>query len=131
MWGRSKYIDDQSDGIDIKHDLTDIADDYGPGDSFPYNINFLFYEQYAVFRWQILLFCLCLVCSAFFFTLVLSFDMVAALLVTINTIVILLSAWATMWVFSLSLNVVTIFWIFMVGILGFEFSSHITHVFIT
>jgi hypothetical protein len=26
-----------------------ITDDYGPGDSFPYNQKFPFYEQYAVF----------------------------------------------------------------------------------
>jgi hypothetical protein len=37
------------DSVQAMKDLRAITDNYGPGDSFPYNYKFPFYEQYAVF----------------------------------------------------------------------------------
>jgi hypothetical protein len=65
------------------------------------------------------------------FTLVLSFYIEAAVFVTVNTIIVVLSVFATMWALGVALNIVSIFHVFMAGIIGFEFSSHIVHVWIT
>jgi hypothetical protein len=42
-------LDKAMDAVQAMKDLRSITDDYGPGDSFPYNSWFGFYEQYAVF----------------------------------------------------------------------------------
>lgn len=39
-----QYIEDKDDQLQILEDLFDLADDYGPGDSYPYNTNMLYYE---------------------------------------------------------------------------------------
>lgn len=129
--GRVKYITDQQDGVEINEDMTNIADDYGPGDSFPYNDNFLFYELYEVFKLEILTFCGVLVGATFVINLIFSVYPMAAILITLNVICIILATFATMWALSVELNIVTIFHVFMAGIIGLEFSSHITHVFVS
>jgi hypothetical protein len=49
----------------------------------------------------------------------------------LNVAAIILSVFATMWALNVALNVVSIFHIFMAGIIAVEFSSHINHVFCT
>jgi hypothetical protein len=43
--------------MELLEDMMWIADEYGPGDSFPYNENFPIYEMYKIFKDQILIFC--------------------------------------------------------------------------
>lgn len=129
--GRVKFISDQQDGVEINEDMTNIADDYGPGDSFPYNDNFLFYELYEVFKLEIFIFCGVLVGATFVINLIFSVYPMAAILITLNVICIILATFGTMWALSVELNIVTIFHVFMAGIIGLEFSSHITHVFMS
>ena len=131
FYGRVEYTKQQEDGVKINKDMTNIADDYGPGDSFPYNEDFLFYELYQVFELEIYKFTGCLVAATFVVTLVFAVYPMAAILVTLNVICIILATFATMWALSVELNIVTIFHVFMAGIIGLEFSSHITHVFVS
>jgi hypothetical protein len=37
-------IKETDDKIEAMKDTREICDDFGPGDSFPYNFNYLFYE---------------------------------------------------------------------------------------
>ena len=44
-----KEAEDAMEAVKLVEDTREITDDYGPGDSFPYNGAYLWWETYAVF----------------------------------------------------------------------------------
>mmetsp|Transcript_10141 Transcript_10141/g.1506 ORF Transcript_10141/g.1506 Transcript_10141/m.1506 type:complete len:126 (+) Transcript_10141:2055-2432(+) len=112
-------------------DLLDLADDFGPGDSFPYNTEMLYYEQAAVLYPTTWIFISVVILLNGLVNFVLSLRISSTLLSMVTNLAIVLSMFLSMWILGAEFNVVTILHLFMGAILGAEFSTHITHAFVS
>ena len=88
-------------------DTRDICDEYGPGDTFPYNREYLFYEQYAVFERETSL-SLGLSCAmVFLIVILLTADIITAVLVLTMVGLVVLSLMGTYHLWDEHLNSIT------------------------
>jgi Niemann-Pick C1-like protein 1 len=128
---RIEHIYSSKDGIQVDEDLNDIADDFGPGDSYPFNTNFLYYAQFKALPREPFIFLGKVLAATFVVMLTFNVFPLVVLLQLVNIVAIVLSLFATMWVVGVDFNVVSVLHIFMCAILAAQLSAHITHVFIT
>ncbi|CAG9332543.1 unnamed protein product [Blepharisma stoltei] len=126
---RLKFVSTKSDCVQLKFDLSDISDK-GPGYTFPYNKNFLYYAQLESLSNDFLIFCLIVILSAGCYTLFLTVFPSSIVLLVVNILAIELGAIFSMWVLDVAFNVVSVLHLYMIAIVACEFSAHIIHSFI-
>lgn len=129
--GRLRYFEQERDAVQAKLDLTDIGNDFGPGTTFPYNSNFLYYEQFAELQPQAMFFGYLLFVFSFGWHLITGAFPLTALLCAVNVFAVYLGFAVTMWALEVEFNAVSVLHSYMCGVLAFQFSTHIIHVYIT
>jgi hypothetical protein len=129
--GRIRNLSKESDAIQAKNDLSDIGDNFGPGVTFPYNINFPYYEQFEALKPQAMFFGYLLFIFSFGWHLITGAFPLTALLCAINVFSVYLGFAVTMWALDVAFNAVSVLHAYMCGLLASEFSTHIIHVYIT
>lgn len=122
---RLKYIDKQGDGIELKEDLRYLANRFGPGDTFAYNENFPYYEQFEEIFHQTLIFVGCTILIAGGVTYLTTYLIFPSLLVMVNTLGMMLALIGAMWYIGVSFNIVAVLHIYMITIAAVEFTSHV------
>lgn len=128
---RLEYLEDSKDAIQASEDLTDIADDYGPGDSYAHNTNFLYYEQFKLLPREHFIFLGKVLAATLVVMMTFNVFPQVVIIQMINIMAIFLSLYATIWVVGVDFNVVSVLNFFMCSILASVLSAHISHVFIT
>lgn len=91
----------------------------------------LYYEQFVVLYPTAWIFIGVVVLLSALVNFLMSLRIASTLLIALNTLAIVLSMHFVMWVLSVEFNVVSVLHLFMVAILGAEFSTHITHAYIS
>jgi predicted RND superfamily exporter protein len=110
-------------------DMRDITDDYGPGDSFPYNHRFPFYEQYAVFAKETAL-SIGLACMMVYIITVIMFaDFVTSTLVLLMVGMVDINILGMLYFWDTTLNAITIANIVISIGIAVDYNSHIAHAF--
>jgi Niemann-Pick C1 protein len=110
-------------------DTREITDDYGPGDSFPYNGTYLFYEQYAVFARETAL-SVGLACMMVYIVTVIMFaDFITSGIVLLMVGMIDINILGMLYFWGLTLNAVTIAMIVISVGIAVDYNAHIAHAF--
>jgi multidrug efflux pump subunit AcrB len=117
------------DAVQAMKDMRDITDDYGPGDSFPYNGLFGFYEQYAIFAQETAL-SIGLACMMVFIILVILLaDFITSAKVLIMVGMIDVNIMGMFYFWGVTLNAITIIVIVVSIGLAVDYNAHIAHAF--
>ncbi len=110
-------------------DTRDITDDYGPGDTFPYNGFYLFYEQYAVFGRETALSVGLACMMVYIITVIMFADFITSAIVLLMVGMIDINILGMLYFLGLTLNAVTIAMIVISVGIAVDYNAHIAHAF--
>ena len=127
----SEVIDPEnsSDSVDLMEETRSICNEYGPGNTFPYNPEFLYYEQYAVFDKEAIASILSALATIFVIVLVMTADILGAVLVLSMVSLTIVSLLALLYFWDDTLNMVTITNAIMSIGVTVDYNVHIAHSF--
>jgi Niemann-Pick C1 protein len=110
-------------------DTRDITDEYGPGDTFPYNGGYLFYEQYAVFARETALSVGLACMMVYIITVIMFADFITSGIVLLMVGMIDINILGMLYFWGLTLNAVTIAMIVISVGIAVDYNAHIAHAF--
>jgi len=122
-------LDKAEDAVQAMKDTRKIAEEFGPGNSFPYEMNFGRYEQYAVFAKETQISVTASLVTIFLIVLLMMADVKAAVLVLFIVGLVVMDLLAALMIWGESLNLLIMTTIIMAIGISVDYNAHIAHAF--